>query len=58
MAARRCSITTRSGSVNTTPQGSFLGIMGELAEGERSINIGVVETEGETQVTINYNAKQ
>jgi len=42
-------------STNTTPQGSFSSLTAELAEEGRTLAVGVVGQEGETQITINYN---
>lgn len=44
-------------STNTTPQGSFSTLTATLADVGREITVGVVEAEGETQVTVNYNGK-
>ena len=44
-------------TVNTTPEGSFSGISGKREDQGRMVNVGVIEADGEVQVTINYNAK-
>jgi hypothetical protein len=46
----------KSESLTTSQQGTFGSVTGELASQGRSLNIGVIAQEGQTQITINYNA--
>lgn len=47
-----------SESMTRTGDGAFGVVVGELAAEGRSINVVVIESAGETQVTINYNQKR
>jgi hypothetical protein len=44
-------------STTSTPQGKFATIIGEDADEGRTVNVGVVQSEEQTQVTLNYNDK-
>lgn len=46
-----------SESMTTTPQGAYGALAGKL-EGGRTVNVAVIGSEGEVQVTVNYNQKQ
>ena len=47
-----------SESMTTTGNGSFGSISGEMADQGRTVNIVILESEGETNVTTNYNLKK
>ena len=47
-----------SESMTKTGGGAFGAITGELSEQGRSINVIIIESSGESQVTINYNEKK
>lgn len=44
-------------STTSTPQGKFATIAGERSDEGRTVNVGVVQNDEQTQVTVNYNDK-
>ena len=48
--------TIQAEALSSTPQGDFGSIVGELSG--RTVTVGVVESEGEVQVDLNYNVKK
>jgi len=44
-------------STTSTPQGKFATIAGERSDKGRTVNVGVVQNDEQTQVTVNYNDK-
>ncbi len=44
-------------SITTTKDGAFGGLTGELADG-RSVNVGAIQQDAETTITLNYNVKK
>ena len=49
--------TIGSQSMTSTPGGAYAGISGKLDDA-RSVNVGIIEQQGETVITINYNMKK